>query len=52
MRWLAQNPPFAGCLGKGYVNCDGLLNQQDAVVILRYAAGLPLNLPAGCSGIG
>jgi hypothetical protein len=52
MRWLAQTAPFASCLGKGHVNCDSHLNQADVVVILRFAAGLPPKLPAGCPGVG
>jgi hypothetical protein len=52
VRWMASVGPTAGCLGKGYVNCDGTLNLIDALVILRYVANVPLNLPAGCAGIG
>jgi hypothetical protein len=49
---MASVGPQAQCLGKGYVNCDGILNLNDALVILRYVADVPLNLPAGCPGIG
>ena len=50
--FLVFAEPVAGCISKGYVNCDGVLNLIDALVILRYAGGLPLGLPPGCSGIG
>jgi hypothetical protein len=52
VRWMAAVGPEADCLGKGYVNCDGRLDLVDALVILRYVAEVPLNLPAGCPGIG
>ena len=52
IRFLALLTPVADCISKGYVNCDGVLNQIDALAILRYAGGVPLNLPAGCGGIG
>ncbi len=52
IRFLVLAEPVADCISKGYVNCDGVLDQIDALVILRYAAGVPLGLPAGCSGIG
>ena len=52
IRFLVFAGPVADCISKGYVNCDGVLNQIDALVILRYAGGLPLGLPAGCRGIG
>ncbi|MDO8615055.1 MAG: S8 family serine peptidase [Dehalococcoidia bacterium] len=40
------------CLGNGYVTCGVDVTVADALAILRYRAGLPLNLPAGCFGIG
>ncbi len=52
IRFLVLAEPVADCISKGYVNCDGVLNLIDALVILRYAGGVPLGLPAGCSGIG
>ena len=30
----------------------GVLDEIDALVILRYAGGLPLGLKPGCPGIG
>ena len=52
IRFLALVTPVADCISKGYVNCDGVLDPADALVILRYAGGVPLGLPAGCGGIG
>ena len=49
---LALVEPAAVCISEGSVNCDGVLDINDALVILRYAADLPLGLPAGCGGIG
>ena len=36
----------------GDVNCSGAVNAVDALQILRYVAGLPVNLPVGCEEIG
>lgn len=36
---------------KGDVDCSGIVDAVDALRILRYAAGLNPNLPAGCGGI-
>jgi hypothetical protein len=53
LQWLTDSQSdWNVCIGLGYVNCDNELNVVDAAVILRYAATLPTNLPAGCSGIG
>jgi hypothetical protein len=49
---LASVEPVADCISEGSVNCDGVLDINDALDILRYAGGLPLGLPEGCSGIG
>ena len=38
--------------GNGDVNCSGAVNAVDALQILRYVAGLPVNLPVGCPQIG
>ena len=35
----------------GDVNCDGL-DAVDAVLMLRFDAGLPVQVPAGCPGLG
>ena len=34
------------------VRCGDALNAADAVPMLRYLAGLPPNLPAGCFAFG
>jgi subtilisin family serine protease len=53
LQWLTDSQSdWNVCIGLGYVNCDNELNVVDAAVILRHAATLPTNLPAGCSGIG
>jgi hypothetical protein len=33
---------------RGDLNCDGEINATDALVSLRFAAGLPFPLPSGC----
>ncbi len=38
--------------GNGDVNCSGAVTAVDSLQILRYVAGLPVNLPAGCPEIG
>jgi len=52
MRWVANSVPVANCIGLGYVNCDAQLTAADATTLLKHSAGLPLNLPAGCSTLG
>jgi hypothetical protein len=37
---------------QGDVDCSGAANSVDSLKILRYVAGLPNNLPAGCPPIG
>ena len=37
---------------QGDVDCNGSVNAVDALKSLRYVAGLPNNLPAGCPPIG
>ncbi len=37
---------------KGDINCDGQVDAVDALLILRYIVGLPVNLPPGCGAIG
>jgi hypothetical protein len=32
------------------VNCDGLVDVMDALVVLLAQAGLPLPIPSGCPG--
>jgi len=34
------------------VNCDGRLTAADAMLVLRYVGGLPLDVPAWCPSIG
>jgi hypothetical protein len=37
---------------KGDINCDGSVNPIDSLFLLRYDAGLTVNLPPGCDAIG
>jgi subtilisin family serine protease len=52
LRWFAKVPPYAVCLGRGHVNSDQDLNALDAVLVLRFSAGLSVNVPEGCAGVG
>jgi glutamyl endopeptidase len=44
-------PPPGGLL-QGDVDCNGSATSVDSLKILRFVAGLPNNLPAGCPPIG
>ena len=52
LRFAADVEPFAGCVEQaGDVNCDGL-DPVDAILLLRFAAGLPIPVSAGCPSLG
>jgi len=36
----------------GDVNCDGRVTAVDSLLVLRYVANLPIDLPGGCPVIG
>jgi len=40
------------CAGAADVNCDGAVTGADALLIAEHVAGLPEDVPAGCSAIG
>ena len=52
LRFVADLPVSAACLGAADVNCDGDRNVLDALLILFHVAGLPVDLPPGCPPIG
>lgn len=46
-------PPIGSDSGNGLqgdVNCDGVVDAGDALTVLLFKAGLPLDLPDGCDG--
>jgi hypothetical protein len=47
---IGSGPLTSGWM-QGDVNCSGSVNSVDALLILRAAAGLPVNIPAGCPTI-
>jgi serine protease len=48
LTYYAQVLPYPACIGLGYVTCDGLLDLDDAVALLRAASGLDQMLRPTC----
>jgi hypothetical protein len=36
----------------GNINCDGNITAVDTLFVLRFVAGMPVNLPQGCRPVG
>ncbi|MEO8457397.1 MAG: choice-of-anchor Q domain-containing protein [Chloroflexota bacterium] len=49
---LLDSPPGAACGDLANADCDGDIDEQDALSILLYAAGAPREQPQGCGPIG
>jgi len=49
---LAGVPPGAPCANRADVNCNGRLDEDDALRILAFKADSPLLQPSGCPPLG